>query len=51
VAPHLAGDVAENLVVVVEFDPEHRVREGLGYLALHLDLLLFAHAAGSVPET
>jgi glycosyltransferase involved in cell wall biosynthesis len=45
VAAHLARDVAEDLVVVVELDAEHRVGEGLGDLALHLDLLFFAHAA------
>src|SRR6476646_1046404 len=40
--------MAEHLMFVVEFDPEHGVGEGLGDLALHLDLLLFAHAAESV---
>src|SRR4051794_27648627 len=46
VPTHLSGDVAEHVVSVVEFDPEHRVREGLGDLALHLYLLLFGHASG-----
>ena len=32
-------------MVVVELDLEHRVRQGLGDLALHLDLLFFTHAA------
>jgi len=42
---HLSGDVAEDVVTVVQFDPEHGVGEGLGDLALHLDLLFFRHAA------
>jgi hypothetical protein len=40
---HLAGDVAEDLVPVVELDLEHGVREGLDDLALHLDLLFLGH--------
>ena len=35
--PHLAADVGQNLVTVVEFDTEHRVREGLHNGALELD--------------
>src|SRR4051812_32858230 len=46
VAAHLAGDVTEDLMVVVELDLEHRVGQGLGDLALHLDLFLFAHRRG-----
>ena len=38
-AAHLAGDVAEHHVLVVELDAEHRVGQGLDDLALHLDLL------------
>src|SRR4051794_21721702 len=38
-AAHLAGDVAEDLVAVVELHPEHGVRQGLGDLALEFDLL------------
>src|SRR5581483_685192 len=45
VAPHLARDVAEHLVPVVELDLEHRVREGLDDLALHLDLLFLRQSA------
>src|SRR5680860_404913 len=45
VPAHLAGDVPEDLVVVVELDAEHRVREGLYDLALHLNLLLFCQGA------
>src|SRR5680860_822557 len=46
VAAHLARDMAEHLVVVVELDLEHRVGQGLGDLALQLDLLFLAHARG-----
>src|SRR5919205_3296989 len=44
VPAHLAGDVAENLVAVVERHPEHRVGQGLRDLALHLDLVFLAQA-------
>src|SRR4051794_7760275 len=37
-APHLARDVAEHLVAVVQLHPEHGVRERLDDLALELDL-------------
>src|SRR4051812_2434092 len=43
VPAHLARDVAEHLVIVVELDLEHRVRESLDYLPLHLDLLFLGH--------
>src|SRR5918996_2212569 len=43
VTPHLAGDVSEDFVPVVELDLEHRVREGLDDLALHLDLFFLRH--------
>src|ERR1051325_4204304 len=45
VPAHLAGDVAKHLVPVVELDLEHRVREGLHDLALHLDLLFLRQSA------
>ena len=45
-AAHLARDVAEDLVVVVQLDAEHRVGQRLGDLALHLDLLFLRHATG-----
>src|SRR3954452_16294685 len=38
-APHLARDVSEDDVAVVELHPEHRVRERLDDLAFELDLL------------
>src|SRR6185503_18261494 len=43
VAAHLAGDVAEDHVVVVELHPEHGVGERLDDLTLELDLLFLAH--------
>ena len=51
VAAHLAGDVTEHIVSVVQFDPEHRVGESLGDLSLHFDLFLFSHAAGERTST
>jgi translation initiation factor IF-1 len=44
VAAHLAGDVAEDHVVVVELHPEHGVRESLDDLALELDLFFLGQA-------
>src|SRR5688572_19051568 len=38
-APHLARDVTEDLVTVVQLHPEHRVRERLDDLAFEFDLL------------
>src|SRR6185436_4453908 len=43
-AAHLAGDVAEDHVIVVELHAEHRVGEGLDDLALELDFLFLCHA-------
>ena len=37
--PHLAGDVPEHLVAVIQLHPEHRVRERLDDLAFEFDLL------------
>src|SRR4051794_17395141 len=48
VPPHLAGDVSEDFVPIVELDLEHRVWEGLDDLALHLDLLFLGH--GGSPQ-
>ena len=45
VAPHLSGDVAEDLMVVLELDPEHGVGESLEDLPLHLDLFFFGHCS------
>jgi hypothetical protein len=43
-APHLAGDVPEHLVAVVELHPEHRVRQRFDDLSLELDLLFLRQA-------
>src|ERR1035438_7243398 len=44
-APHLAGDVPEHHVVVVQLHTKHRVRQGLDHLALEFNLVLLGHAA------
>jgi len=41
--PHLARDVTQDVVPVVELDSEHRVGERFSDLALHLDFLFFCH--------
>jgi len=41
VHPHLAADVSQNLVPVVELHPEERVGQGLNYRALNLDGTVF----------
>src|SRR5215218_5483798 len=43
VTPHLARDVTQDIVPVVQLHLEHRVWEGLDDLALHLDLLFLGH--------
>src|SRR4029453_14990433 len=43
VLPHLAGNVGENAVLVVQLDAEHRVREGFEHLGLDLDRFFFRH--------
>src|SRR3990167_1196005 len=40
VLPHLPGDGREHVVAAVDLDPEHRARQRLDDLALHLDFLL-----------
>src|SRR5207237_9594260 len=42
VHPHLAADVREDRVAVLELHLEHRVRKGLGDCPLHLDDLFVA---------
>jgi hypothetical protein len=42
-AAHLAGDVPEHDVVVVELHAEHRVRQRLDHLALEFNLVLLWH--------
>src|SRR3954454_945090 len=51
VAPHLPGDVPEDLVVVVELHAEHRVGEGLHDLALHLDLVFLSQGGVKTTST
>jgi hypothetical protein len=41
---HLAGDMTEDYVIIVELDPEHRIRQSLDDLALELDLFFLGHA-------
>ena len=41
VAPHLSGDMAQHIVTVFEFDPEHGVREGLGDGAFEHNRIFF----------
>src|SRR3954452_7915011 len=48
-AAHLARDVPEDGVAVVELDAEHGVRKGLHDLALELDLVLLGHARRTLP--
>src|SRR3954470_12215971 len=47
-AAHLARDVPEDRVPVVELDAEHRVRQRLHHLALELDLLFLGHGGRTV---
>src|SRR3954453_18214493 len=42
-APHLAGEMGEQLVVVLELHAEQQVRQGLGDLTVDLELLLYRH--------
>src|SRR3954465_6316792 len=46
VHPHLAGDMCEHGVPVLEFDPEHGVGKGLDDRPLYLDHIIFGHATG-----
>ena len=52
VHPHLPGDVRQHRVAVLELHLEHRVGEGLGDRALHLDDVLVARlTAGHALQT
>src|SRR5690349_19100839 len=42
-APHLAGEMREQLVIVLELHAEQQVRRGLGDLAVDFELLLYRH--------
>ena len=48
-APHLACDVAEDDVIVIELHAEHRVGQGLDHLALEFDLVLLRHTPSNLP--
>src|SRR5260370_565702 len=43
VHPHLAGDMGEDLVVILKPDAEHRVGQGVDDLALNLDFFFLGH--------
>lgn len=45
---HLAGDMTEYYVAILQFDAERRVREAFQDLPLHLDDVVFSHTL-SVP--
>jgi len=46
--PHLSRHMSKDFVTVLQLHPKHRVREGLGYLAPHLNhIVLVGHAAPS----
>ena len=45
---HLAGDVGQNLVAVVELDPEHGVREGLYNRSLENDCVFLGLWQGTI---
>ena len=44
VLAHLAGDMGKHLVLVVlQFDPKHRIRQGLQYLGHDFNGFFFSH--------
>ena len=51
VHPHLAGDVSEHLVPVLEFDPEHGVRERLDDRPLHQNRVVLGLGQDRSPPT
>ena len=48
--PHLPADVGENLVTVVELDPEHRIGEGFHHNAFQLDGAIFLGQSSTRPR-
>src|SRR5687768_9552246 len=46
---HLAGHVREDAMPVLEFDPEHRVRQWLDHRSLDLDCIFLRHASLTPP--
>src|SRR5579875_1433456 len=49
VAAHLACDMAEDNMIVVELDAKHRVRQCLDHLAVKFDLVFFWHPRANHP--
>jgi hypothetical protein len=47
---HLAGQMGEQLVIVLELHAEQQVREGFGYLTVDFELLLNCHRPSLVEE-
>lgn len=47
VHPHFAGDVGQNLVTVLQFNPEHCVGKGLRYGAFQNDRVFFWFCDGT----
>lgn len=48
-AAHLAGQMGQQLVTVVQLDAEHEIGEGLGHFTLELDLLFDCHMTSVAP--
>src|SRR5436309_11622516 len=48
---HLARDVGQDLVTVLQLHPEHRVREGLDYRTFDLDALFLAQSRPRVSSS
>ena len=44
VLAHLAADVGQHLVFILQFDPEYRVRQGLNHCGFELNGFFFAQA-------
>ena len=43
IAPHLPGEVSQNLMAVIQLDLELSCRQRLNHSAFHLDLFFFSH--------
>ena len=51
VLAHPAGDMGDDLVAILQLDPEHGVREGFRDSAFEFDDVVFRHVgAGAIPE-
>ena len=51
VLAHLAGNVGQHLVAVVQFDTEHRIWQGLDDATLNLDGAFFCHILQRFPSS